>query len=115
MNEWPMITPGIAQGLRIVASPVLAKMHIVRKERKWAHRMMWKKEQRFKIISTEVITTECMQHGDTLYVSPLMAKMIRDGVPPAYSMGAHFDESRVPKSKSNVSYEINFPTQAGNV
>lgn len=87
---------GMLNGMQIVESPLLSDKlnpHTFRNERKWAHRKMWKREERFKHIPTGRMTSTVYCANGMLFVSPAQAKLIREGDMHSYSMGARFAES----------------------
>lgn len=83
---------GMLNGMQIVESPLLfdaLNPHTFRNERKWAHRKMWKREERFKHIPTGRMTSTVYCTNGMLFVSPAQAKLIREGGMRSYSMGFH--------------------------
>lgn len=89
-----IIDPFAEQGLKIVASPVLAKQRMIKRERKWYHRKRYQPERRFDISYEPVMEidhlTECYRLGDTLFVHPAMYEKIKNGPPNHFSMGSTY-------------------------
>lgn len=78
MNE----SIAMLNGFTVVESPFLSDKlneHTFRNERKWAHRKMWKREERFKHIPTGIMTSTVYCTNGMLFVSPAQAKLIREG------------------------------------
>lgn len=73
-----LVGPTALLGLRLVEDPTMVEYVEHRVERKWAHRKMWRPEQRFTVVSKHTKPSRTIyQVHDTLVMHPAMAEEIR--------------------------------------
>lgn len=87
------------QGFRVIEDPCMVQTKLRPQERKWAHRKMWKRAQRFKFIPYQVPSDQMIKMDDKLIMHPATAKRLRDAIenqskPNTFSMGAKVDASQ---------------------
>lgn len=67
-------------GFKIVESSILATTKTIkwRTERKWAHRVMWQRDQAHKWASKTVPCYDVVMGGGEIYVNPATMELLRN-------------------------------------
>lgn len=74
-----MISAHLVHGMTVYSNPyMLERQESHRKERKWAHRRMWRKGQRFTIKMTPVV----LVMNGALYAHPNTIELLKNSIPP---------------------------------
>lgn len=101
-------------GFRVHLNPTLTETKLHMQERKWAHRKMWKKAQRFIHIPYQVPSRQIIRTDGSLFMHPAMWKEIEaaNNKQPTFSMGMkHASESETPQNHQRITSDAMYQVE----